>query len=361
MGHQYSNEEKMAAIQLFNKLGHYTWVIAELGYPSRGMLMLWVKEYMSTGQVARKDTHKYSEEQRKIAVDYYLNNGMSIKKTVTALGYPGKTLLGEWINADVPREKIRYRCKRGGSVVRYSKEQKIEAVSKYCGGASPTEISKEYSIAPGTVYVWKKSLLGSENEAVMKPQSTVESNTPEKSIEELIPEKDALEKKVVELQNEIYRLQMQKDILEKAGELLKKEKGIDLQKLTNKEKAVLINALRNYYRLKDLLEELQIAKSSYCYQSKTALRPDKYEGVRKEITDIFSENYRAYGYRRIHSVLRSKNIHMSEKTVRRIMREEGLSVAVISRKKYSSYKGEISPEVPNLLQRNFHAEMPNKK
>lgn len=105
MGHQYSKEEKMAAIQLFNKLGHYTWVIAELGYPSRGMLMLWVKEYKSTGQVARKDTHKYSEEQRKIAVDYYLNNGMSIKKTVTALGYPGKTLLGEWINEDVPREK----------------------------------------------------------------------------------------------------------------------------------------------------------------------------------------------------------------------------------------------------------------
>lgn len=229
-------------------------------------------------------------------------------------------------------------------MVRYSKEQKIEAVSKYCGGASPTEISKEYGIAPGTVYVWKKSLLGSENEAVMKPQSTVESNTPEKSVEELTSEKDALEKKVVELQNEIYRLQMQKDILEKAGELLKKGKGIDLQKLTNKEKAVLINALRNCYRLKDLLEELQIAKSSYCYQSKTALRPDKYEGVRKEITDVFSANYLAYGYRRVHSVLRSKNIHMSEKTVRRIMREEGLSVAVISRKKYSSYKGEISPE-----------------
>jgi len=80
-------------------------------------------------------------------------------------------------------------------VVRYSKEQKIKAVSKYCGGASPTEISKEYGIAPGTVYVWKKSLLGSENTAVMKPQNTVESNTPEKSIEELISEKDALEKR----------------------------------------------------------------------------------------------------------------------------------------------------------------------
>jgi hypothetical protein len=49
-GHQYSKEEKMAAIHLYNKLEHYTWVIAELGYPSRGMLMLWVKEYKSTGR-----------------------------------------------------------------------------------------------------------------------------------------------------------------------------------------------------------------------------------------------------------------------------------------------------------------------
>lgn len=85
----------MAAIKLFNKLGHYTWVIAELGYPSRGMLMLWVKEYKSTGQVNRKVAHKYSEEQQRISVDYYLNNGMSVKKTVTDLGYHGKTLLGE--------------------------------------------------------------------------------------------------------------------------------------------------------------------------------------------------------------------------------------------------------------------------
>lgn len=69
------------------------------------MPMLWLKEYNSTGQVTRKDTHKYFEEQQRISVDYYLNNGMSVKKTVTDLGHPGETLLGEWINADVPAKK----------------------------------------------------------------------------------------------------------------------------------------------------------------------------------------------------------------------------------------------------------------
>ena len=43
------------------------------------------------------------------------------------------------------------------------------------------------------------------------------------------------------------------------------------------------------------------------------------------------------------------------------MREEGLFLRIKSRQKYSSYKGEISPEVPNLVQRDFHAECPNQK
>ena len=52
---------------------------------------------------------------------------------------------------------------------------------------------------------------------------------------------------------------------------------------------------------------------------------------------------------------------MSEKVVRRLMQEEGLVVRCIKRKKYNSYAGEISPAVPNILKRDFHAEAPNTK
>lgn len=51
----------------------------------------------------------------------------------------------------------------------------------------------------------------------------------------------------------------------------------------------------------------------------------------------------------------------SEKVIRRLMREEGLIVKCIKHKKYSSYQGEISPAVENLLQRDFHSEKPNEK
>ena len=41
--------------------------------------------------------------------------------------------------------------------------------------------------------------------------------------------------------------------------------------------------------------------------------------------------------------------------------EDGLMVRCTKQKKYSSYAGEISPAVPNLVNRNFHADAPNMK
>ncbi len=42
------------------------------------------------------------------------------------------------------------------------------------------------------------------------------------------------------------------------------------------------------------------------------------------------------------------------------MREEGLRVKIKKRKKYNSYRGEITPAVPNLVKRNFHSDKPEK-
>lgn len=123
----------------------------------------------------------------------------------------------------------------------------------------------------------------------------------------------------------------------------------------------MIDALRNRYLLKDLLLILNMAKSSYCYQESSLRRPDKYAQLRVDIRSAFEESSQRYGYRRLHMVLISDGFPLSEKVVRRIMQEEGLVVYQKRRRKYSSYKGEISPEVENLLKRDFHAEKPNTK
>ena len=137
---------------------------------------------------------------------------------------------------------------------------------------------------------------------------------------------------------------------------LKKDQGINLQFLTNREKAIIINALRDSHQLKELLEILNMAKSSYFYQV-IAINTDKYVDLRAKIKDAFNEASSRYGYRRIHSVIKSAGTTVSEKVVRRIMKEENLMVPNIKRKKYSSYKGEISPEVESWIKRMEKAEL----
>ena len=158
----------------------------------------------------------------------------------------------------------------------------------------------------------------------------------------------------------MQRLKVERDIYEKAAELIKKDQGISIQTFTNREKAIIINALRESCPLKELLEIMQMAKSSYCYQA-LAINTDKYAGLRTTVKNVFEESAKRYGYRRIHAKISSMGTVVSEKVILRIMKEENLVVPYVRRKKYNPYKGDISPEVENILNRNFHADKPNIK
>ena len=65
--------------------------------------------------------------------------------------------------------------------------------------------------------------------------------------------------------------------------------------------------------------------------------------------------------RRLHGFLWNEGIKVSEKVIRRIMSEGRMSVKTRKHRKYNSYKGEITPAVPDLVKRDFHADMPNQK
>ncbi|MDD3910193.1 MAG: IS3 family transposase [Proteiniphilum sp.] len=84
--------------------------------------------------------------------------------------------------------------------------------------------------------------------------------------------------------------------------------------------------------------------------------PDNAEQTK--VKEVFAENQSRYGYRRVHAVIKSKGMIVSEKVVRRIMEEEQLVVPCKKKRKYSSYKGEISPAVENVVARDFHADVP---
>ena len=87
---------------------------------------------------------------------------------------------------------------------------------------------------------------------------------------------------------------------------------------------------------------------------------DKYKSEKQEITAIYHENRGRYGYRRITAELHKRNFLLNHKTVQRLMKELGL-VCRVRMKKYRSYRGEVGKVAPNLLNRDFHADRPNRK
>jgi len=54
-------------------------------------------------------------------------------------------------------------------------------------------------------------------------------------------------------------------------------------------------------------------------------------------------------------------VKISEKVVRRLMKQECLVATLRKRRRYGSYMGEISPAPDNLLNRDFRASAPNEK
>ena len=64
------------------------------------------------------------------------------------------------------------------------------------------------------------------------------------SIEQLMAEKSALEEERERLKQEVKKLQMKRDALEVAGIMLKIFGGIDLKTMNNREKTIVIDALK---------------------------------------------------------------------------------------------------------------------
>jgi len=137
-------------------------------------------------------------------------------------------------------------------------------------------------------------------------------------------ESDELHRELERLQRDVKRLKLEQDILKKANELLKKELGIDQQLLTNREKTQLVDALRSTHALSDLLAEVKLPRSSYFYHRGRLGLGDKYATVRAAMTDIFEQNYRCYGSRRMHATLVRQSVTISEKVVRRLMKQESM-------------------------------------
>lgn len=349
----YSREKRMKAIELYIKYDKSAAdVIHELGYPGRRMLREWYASYVEeqeTGIIRDQNSRylKYTPEQKKIAVDHYLEHGRRLSRTIRALGYPSRHMLTSWCKEIAP--ETRKKCVGG---LQYTKEQKHESVIALCTrSGSAKDVAKEHGVSREVLYSWKNDLLGKGDILTLA----------KKNDRQLPDDKDTLLAELEFLKKQIHRLQLEKDILEATAEIIKKDPGVDRKRLTNQEKTQLVGTLMNKHRLQEMLDYVELARSSFFYQRKVAALPDKYETLRHLIIRLFAENNRRYGYRRIYGSLGQAGIRVSEKVVQQIMTDNQLVVIGKRKRKYSSYQGEITPAVPNIIARNFHADAPNVK
>ena len=68
------------------------------------------------------------------------------------------------------------------------------------------------------------------------------------------------------LREQVWHLQFEVDVLKETLAVLKKDPGVDLMALKNRERAVIIGALWEKYTLPMLLSYFHLARSSYYYQ-----------------------------------------------------------------------------------------------
>jgi transposase InsO family protein/transposase-like protein len=347
----YSYEDRLRAVRLYIKLGKRTGLtIRQLGYPTKNALKAWHRAYEQRldlpATFVRKP--KYTSAQRQLAIDHFVANGRCLAVTIKALGYPSRALLAGWVRDAYPDLPLRV----GQAHEAVSSQAKQSAVVALClRQGSAQAVAQELGVSRPSLYNWKNQLLSNEALASMKPKQNSSPGS----------KQDELEREVECLQRDVKRLKLEQDILRKANELLKKELGVDQQLLTNREKTQLVDALRSTHALADLLAELELPRSSYFYHRGRLELGDKYAAVRCVMADIFQSNYRCYGSRRMHATLARHSVTISEKVVRRLMKEERLIPVLRKRRRYGSYMGEISPAPDNLLNRDFTASAPNKK
>ena len=360
---KYTREQRQRAVELYVKYeGCAADVIRELGYPSREALRMWHRDWLDeqeTGVSSQRGERyaRYTEEQKRAAVDHYLTHGRRASRTMRQMGYPSKEVLASWIDELAPGER---RIRRGP----VPGELKRDAVLKVASGElSSREAAEAVGVDSSVVRNWKRQLLG-DAKGLM-----VTKREPERGDSSQQDDPDALRGEIATLRADLERLRAEQRAMEirlairkGAADLVGKEPGADPDNLTSREKTTLIKDISGTLGVnaESLLKEVGIARSTYYYQLKAMRRPDKNANLLSLVREAFENSRRRYGYKRIHLELKSAGIIVSAKRIMRLMTSHGMVPVLKSAKRYSSYKGEIGGAPANLVNRDFHATAPNR-
>ena len=303
----------------------------------------------------------YSAEQKRAAVDHYLEHGRRDAYTRRELGYPkSHRKLADWIEELAPGER------RTTEPRTFTPGQRQRAAAALVGRAgSAREIADEAGSSRCTLYEWKRELLGEGpdmTEAKHDAPAQGAGDGDGRAVRATQADMDALEARKRELAEELRRLEPGRDVMEGALELLRKGAGADpANEPANREKTPPVESLRPKWGLSELLRALGIARSSHQYQPEAMRSPDGDAEARETVCAVFDANDGTYGRRRTRDEPEAQGHVVGERRIRRIMAEErpGARGKAKPKRGHGSYEGEVSEHPGNKVRRDFEAGLPN--
>ncbi|EDW2060552.1 IS3 family transposase [Salmonella enterica subsp. enterica serovar Oslo] len=289
---------------------------------------------------------KFSLEFKKEVSEKYLEDELSLKSVARMYDISPCTVR-KWAYAYREHGIGMLTGKKG----RYSADFKLMVVKEVVDdGFSVRETAVKHGIpAFGTVCTWlEKYRKHGEDAFTRKNQKIIP--VPDKSVTP-VPPQPAL--------TDVEREELEQLRVENA--YLKKLKALSAENmLSAQEKVSIISELRQEWPLSRLLIVAGLPRSTFYYHVKRLAAPDRYQSARALVLKIYHQHKGRYGYRRIRLACRNEGVLLNGKTVRKLMKELGIS-SLIRVKKYRSYKGEQGRICDNLLKRQFDADRPNEK
>jgi len=274
----------------------------------------------------------YDREAREKALRLYEELGSARAASRALGGRPDPQAILDWADA----------CAAGPRRRGIPLGVKLGTIGRVRGGMPYAQAAREVGVEPTTVLNWMR-VYSERGEAGLMTRRELEERV---SGGALPDDPDQLKRMVEELR-------LENDLMRAVLEVVKKDPRVDPGALTNREKTQVIDALRPDHSLTRLASRLRIPLSSYHYHHsrRREAGEDRLAWLRPLVRGSFERHHRRWGYRRIWAELRGSphHVRVSEKLVRRVMREEGLQVPYARRRRrWSSYAGEVDAGAPNI-------------
>lgn len=110
---------------------------------------------------------KYSDEQKKVAAQHYLDHDRCLAGTLKALGYPCRDTLAAWVDELHPETRKRV-VGKARSVPRHQALKQAAVIELCTRQTSAQAIAQKLAVSRPTLYQWKNQLLGPEAELTPK-------------------------------------------------------------------------------------------------------------------------------------------------------------------------------------------------